>query len=308
MRKTLRQIITTVLATAILITGITTGSTVTANAATTASYAKTWSTITMKPGDTKKVIVTDADGNDITTKYKWTSSDKNIVKVNMDFVSQSDFTECLELIAAGSGTVTLTGKAVSLLDEYQSTQLTVTVKMTGPTAEQKKCKHSWKVTKKATCERAGVKTCKKCKLQKSIKRTGHKYVNNTVRTTEYDGFEYIVSCSGCDCRKGFECPSVTTGIACDMACNFTVIITTKERNGVINYPYHYDCVIYKEDYNTWLDAFYAAVDKTGEHAVYGLRPDQDPYNHGAYTDFEYGYGEHEVIKTVKVCKYCGKEK
>lgn len=308
MRKTLRQIITTVLAAAILITGITTGSTVTANAATTASYAKTWSTITMKPGDTKKVIVTDADGNDITTKYKWTSSDTSIVKVNMDFVSQSDFTECLELIAAGSGTVTITGKAVSLLDEYQSTQLTVTVKMAGPTAKQKKCKHSWKVTKKATCERAGVKTCKKCKLQQSIKRTAHKYVNNTVKTTEYDGFEYIFMCSGCDCENEFVCPSYTTGIACDTSCNFTVIVTTKERNGVIDYPYHYDCVIYKEDYKTGNDAMQAAIYEMHGHAVDGLRPDQNPYMHGAYTDFEYGYGEHEVTKTVKVCEYCGKEK
>ena len=30
--------------------------------------------------------------------------------------------------------------------------------------------------------------------------------------------------------------------------------------------------------------------------------------HGAYEDFEYEYGEHEVTKTVKACTYCGKYK
>ena len=304
MKNNLKTIITCILVACIMLTGIGLDNTVTVNAATKASYVQKWGTVTMKPGDTKKVIVTDTDGNDITTKYKWTSSDKSIVKVNMDFVSQSDFTECLELIAAGSGTVTLTGKAVSLLEEYQTTQLTVTVKMAGPTAKQKKCKHSWKVTKKATCERAGVKTCKKCKLQKSIKRTGHKYVNSKITVTEYDGYEYIVTCSGCDCENSFVCP----GDNCPTDCNFAVVVTTKERNGVVDYPHHYDYVIYEEDYNSFTDAVRAAIDKVHWHALYGLRPDQNPDMHGAYEDFEYGYGEHDVTKTVKICKYCGKEK
>lgn len=302
MKNILKRIITTMLVAAILITDICTGEAVTVNAATTESYVQKWGTVTMKPGDTKKVIVTDTDGNDITTKYKWTSSDKSIVKVNMDFVSQSDFTECLELVAAGSGTATLTGNPTGT--GYAGTELTVTVKMTGPTAKQKKCKHSWKVTKKATCERAGVKTCKRCKLQKSIKRTGHKYVNSKLTVTEYDGYEYIIKCSGCDCENAFVCP----GDNCPTECNFTVVVTTKKRNGVIDYPYHYDYVIYEEDYDTWSDAVEAAKDKTYWHALYGLRPDQNPAMHSAYEDFEYGYGAHDVTKTVKVCKYCGKEK
>ena len=306
MKNNLKTIITCILVAAILITGINTGEAITVNAATTASYVQKWGTVTMKPGDTKKVIVTDTDGNDITTKYKWTSSDKSIVKVNMDFVSQSDFTECLELIAAGSGTATLTGESVSILD-YNKIQLTVTVKMAGPTAKQKKCKHSWKVTKKATCERAGVKTCKRCKLQKSIKRTGHKYVNTKITETEYDGYEYIVKCSGCDCAAhGVEHYEGADGIVygCEYPCDFTVIVTTKKRNGVIDYPHHYDYVIYEEDYNTWNDAVRAATDKILWHALYDVKSDY----HGAYEDFEYGYGEHKVTKTVKVCKYCGKQK
>ncbi len=305
-KNTLKKFITCMLIAAIAITGISLESVTTANAATTASYVQKWGTVTMKPGDTKKVIVTDFDGNDITTKYKWTSSDKNIVKVNMDFVSQSDLTECLELIAAGSGTVTLTGKAVSVLEDITTIQLTVTVKMAGPTAKQKKCKHKFTVTKKATCERAGVKTCKKCKLQKSIKRTDHKYVNTTIKTTEYDGYEYIVMCSGCDCPP-FECP----GDNCPTSCDFTVVVTTKERGDVIDYPFHYDEVLYVEDYGgagldyrTWNDAIEEAEGIIMWHGMIDLKSDK----HGAWTDFEWAYGKHEVTKTLKVCKYCNKEK
>lgn len=306
MKNNLKTIITCILVACIMLTGIGVDNTITVNAATKASYVQKWGTVTMKPGDTKKVIVTDTDGNDITTKYKWTSSDKSIVKVNMDFVSQSDFTECLELIAAGSGTATLTGESVSILD-YNKIQITVTVKMAGPTAKQKKCKHSWKITKKATCERAGVKTCKKCKLQKSIKRTGHKYVNSKLTVTEYDGYEYIVKCSGCDCHEhGIEHTEGADGIVygCKYPCDFTVVVTTKKRNGVIDYPHHYDYVIYEEDYSTWNDAVQAATGKILWHALYDVKSDY----HGAYEDFEYGYGAHDVTKTVKVCKYCGKEK
>ena len=305
-KNTFKKFITCMLIAAIAITGISLESVTTANAATTASYVQKWGTVTMKPGDTKKVIVTDFDGNDITTKYKWTSSDKNIVKVNMDFVSQSDLTECLELIAAGSGTVTLTGKAVSLLEDITTIQLTVTVKMSGPTAKQKKCKHKFTVTKKATCERAGVKTCKKCKLQKSIKRTDHKYVNTTIKTTEYDGYEYIVMCSGCDCENGFVCPG-----NCSTSCDYTVVVTTKERGNVIDYPFHYDEVLYVEDYggigldySTWNDAILEATHIIVWHGMYDLKSDM----HGAWTDSEWAYGEHEVTKTIKVCKYCNKEK
>lgn len=302
MKLNAKKIVTLVLTAAIALSGISLNTSVTAHAATAVSDVQKWGTITMKPGDTKKVIVKDKDGKDITTQYKWSSSDNSVVKVNMDFVSQSDYTECLELIAAGSGTATLTGSPVGL--SYASTELTVTVKMAGPTAKQKKCKHSFKVTKKATCERAGVKTCKKCKLQKSIKMTSHKYVNTTVKTTEYDGFEYIVLCSGCDCPDTFECPKFTQGIECDTKCDYTIVITTKARAGVIAYPYHYDEVLYLEDYDSLWDSTQHAADKVMYHAMYDLKSD----THGAYEDFEYLYGEHEVTKTVKACTYCGKYK
>lgn len=307
MKNTFKKLITCMLIAAIAITGVSLESVTTANAATTASYVQKWGTVTMKPGDTKKVIVTDYDGNDITTKYKWTSSDKSIVKVNMDFVSQSDLTECLELIAAGSGTVTLTGKAVSILEDITTIQLAVTVKMAGPTAKQQKCKHKFVVSKKATCERAGVKTCKKCKLQKSIKRVDHKYVNTTIKTTEYDGYEYIVQCSGCDCENFAVCPSSKTGIACDTSCDFTVVITTKERGGVIDFPYHYDKVLYLEDFDPERPLG-QAVEEADALVFQHSNDQRNPNMHRAYTDFEWEYGPHEVTKTVKMCKYCGKEK
>ena len=65
MKNNLKTIITCILVAAILITGINTGEAITVNAATTASYVQKWGTVTMKPGDTKKVIVTDTDGNEI---------------------------------------------------------------------------------------------------------------------------------------------------------------------------------------------------------------------------------------------------
>ena len=315
-KNTFKKFITCMLIAAIAITGISLESVTTANAATTASYVQKWGTVTMKPGDTKKVIVTDNDGNDITTKYKWTSSDKNIVKVNMDFVSQSDLTECLELIAAGSGTVTLTGKAVSVLEDITTIQLTVTVKMAGPTAKQKKCKHKFTVTKKATCERAGVKTCKKCKLQKSIKRTDHKYVNTTIKTTEYDGWELVLMCTGCDCTTDDEITkcyeAMDKGINCDKTCNYTVILSTRKLDHV-NYPFHYDKVIYAEDFGetefgTKLSEDWSGPASDELRSLMAEHHLSTKMKHYAYTDFEYYYGEHEVTKTLKVCKYCNKEK
>lgn len=314
MKNILKRIITTILVAAVLVTGTNTGGTFTVNAATTASYVQKWGTVTMKPGDTKKVIVTDTDGNDITTKYKWTSSDKSIVKVNMDFVSQSDFTECLELIAAGSGTATLTGNPTGT--GYGGIELTVTVKMAGPTAKQKKCKHSWKVTKKATCERAGVKTCKRCKLQKSIKRTGHKYVNATIKEIEYDGWELVLKCTGCDCSTDDEIAkcyeAMGKGILCNTACNYTVVLSTKKLDH-IRYPFHCDKVIYTEDFGETDFGTDLGKDWSGPAAdeLRGLIAEHHvntKMKHYSYEDSEYYFGPHEVTKSGKACKYCGKQK
>lgn len=311
--KSLKQIITTILVAALLITGISLDGTVTATAATTATDVQNYGTVTMKPGDTKKVIVkSNKSGENMTISenYRWTSSNTDVVKVSTDFVSQSDYTECLELVAIGSGTATLTGTPRNV--GYNKAQITVTVKQAAPTAKQKKCSHKWKTTKKATCQRTGVKTCTKCKLQKIIKKTAHKYVNTTVKDIEFDGYEYIVMCSGCYCETSEEHKQNTPrpGWACTKACDFTVVVTSKTRND-IDYPYHYDKVVYVEDFggnvddiDTWADAILEAVNLVGVHAWIDLKSD----NHGAYTDWEHMRHEREVTKKVKACTYCGKEK
>lgn len=318
-KNTLKQIITTILVAALLITGISLDGTVTATAATTATDVQNYGTVTMKPGDTKKVIVkSNKSGENMTISenYRWTSSNTDVVKVSTDFVSQSDFTECLELVAISSGTATLTGTPRNV--GYSKAQITVTVKQATPTAKQKKCKHSWKTTKKATCERTGIKTCKKCKLQKSIKKTAHKYVNTTVKTTKFDGYEYIVQCSGCYCELG-KC-TATEYTACDNECTFTVVVTTREREGIIDWPYGYDKVIYVEDFggvkddiSTWSSAITEACDiVTYVHGLEYMQYDENGYpigsTHGSYADIEHKYGERQVTKKVKACTYCGKEK
>ncbi len=189
-KKTLRKIIAMMLCLTIAITGITLGDTATANAATPGiDNFVNGGSITMKPGDTKRLLVTDSNGTDISTKYKWSSSNNTVVRVSTDFVDDSvDFTQCVELAAAGTGTATITGNAKNGLSKVS---MTVTVKTPKATAKQKSCKHKWKVTKQATCERVGVKTCKKCKLQKEIKKAAHKYVTTTIHTTENDGYYHV---------------------------------------------------------------------------------------------------------------------
>lgn len=302
-KNTLKQIITTVLTLALMLTGISLDGIVTATAATTATDVQNYGTVTMKPGDTKKVIVkSNKSGENMTISenYRWTSSNTDVVKVSNDFVSQSDYTECLELVAISSGTATLTGTPRNV--GYSKAEITVTVKQAAPTAKQKKCKHSWKTTKKATCERTGVKTCKKCKLQKSIKKTAHKYVNTTVKDIEFDGYEYIVMCSSCDCE---DCPAFKGGI-CPTECDYTAVVTSKTRDD-IDYPYHYDKVVYVEDFggnvddiDTWADAIWEAVSIVTSHAY--------DRGHATYTDWEHMRHQRQVTKKVKACTYCGKEK
>ena len=111
-------------------------------------------------------------------------------------------------------------------------------------------------------------------------------------------------CSGCDCPNLNDCPSFTQGIECDTKCDYTIVITTKARAGVIAYPYHYDEVVYIEDY----EDFTKAVSDARLMVQLGHWMDVGSDTHGAYEDFEYEYGEHEVTKTVKTCTYCGKYK
>jgi len=73
----------------------------------------------------------------------------------------------------------LINQAVDNFTSSRFRESRITVKVTKPTikmtAKQKKCKHSWKTLKKANCQRVGTKVCKKCKLQKTVKKTNHKW-------------------------------------------------------------------------------------------------------------------------------------
>ena len=196
MKKSLKQIIAAMLTLAIALTGISLdGAMTAANAATTVDHFKDGGTVTMEPGDVKKLLVVNADSEDITNKYKWSSSNESVATVSVEFVDETvDYTECAEITAVASGTATITAEYKGTTIRYS---MTVNVALPKMTAAQKKCKHTWKVTKKATCARNGVKTCKRCKLQKETKKTAHKYMNRTIVTEVWDSYYYIEFCTKC---------------------------------------------------------------------------------------------------------------
>lgn len=192
MKNTFKKLITCMLIAAIAITGIVTGGTATVNAATDYPQLKSDAVITMKVGERKRFLMTDENGKDLVSDMTWKISNKNVISLDTDFTSNYK-TEYVEFTANEAGTAIITGRRSehAAVDQYNGFwrehcdgDVTITVKVTKAatkaTAKQKKCKHSWKVTKKATCERTGMKTCKKCKLQKVIKKTDHKWETHTV--------------------------------------------------------------------------------------------------------------------------------
>lgn len=166
-------------------------------------------TINMKVGDTKKIDMTDTYGSnnqrtyDATRHYAWASSDETIV--SMQRIWGESVGETLEvshvIIKAekpGTATITCTPEG-----KYEPASITVNVTTPKVTAKQKKCKHSWKTTKKATCMESGMKTCRKCKLQKVTAKKQHKF--KTTQEERYDYTYYLIyQCGACLC----EDPSV----------------------------------------------------------------------------------------------------
>ena len=213
MRKLLKQTITAILAAAILISGATFDS-MTAEAKMTAGYKKDRTgmedandiantTITMKIGDTKKVDIQKAYGSnnqykyDQTNAYAWASSDESVVSMQREWVTSASGEHAqlsyVTIKAEKPGTAVInavadvTGETVSF---------TVTVEQPKVTAKQKKCRHSWKTTKKATCLESGMKTCKKCKLQKVVAKKEHTL--EAQQEERYDYTYYIVyQCGAC---------------------------------------------------------------------------------------------------------------
>ena len=272
MKNLLKTLITTILVAAIVVTGISVDTT-TVTAATTNGTFKNGSTVTIKLRNSKKLLVLDNDGEDIASKYQWSSSDTNVVAVERDLYNDEDYTECILLTAVGTGTATITGKG---LGPRPNVTMTVKVTLPAPTAKQKKCKHVYKTTKAATCKRGGIKTCKKCKYQKEIKKVDHKYVTKTVHDTEYDYYTETRYCHGGDetelpiCSDGFK-------------------VTMKYDNEGNVAP--------DSDYQTPFDAMEALDKHMREvgHGGYGGTLGYKPYGTA-----------HEVTKTKKLCKWCNK--
>lgn len=199
MKNALKHIISMVLIAAIAITGINfSGEAVTANAATkyetlTVNSNGDSITINMKVGETKRLLITDENGKDIVTSRGWvTPYSKDVVTITSDFSDDNWTTEYMEITANAPGEVTIKGRTEGYIISDQTTivpkeswpnDIRITIKVTKAasklTAKQKKCRHSWKTTRKATCQRVGTKTCKKCKLQNTIEKTDHKWIATT---------------------------------------------------------------------------------------------------------------------------------
>ena len=290
MRKTLKQIITAILAAAILITGISPGSTMTAHAATTVENFKQNGEATMKPGDVKKLLVMDKSGKDLVETYKWSSSDSSILKVESDFVDDSvDFTCCVYVTALKNGTATITGKSIY---GYQPLTMTVNVQLAKATAKQKKCKHTWKTTKKATCERTGIKTCKKCKLQESIAKKAHTWTEKTVYTQEC---WHIIHCNVCSCYEDPELYEKCQNGHCSTQC--TLKVKVEDYRDYKNMPGY-------EDAGSAIGAAQRALIRL--HAETGA--DHSTKVLARYEDYEQPYGPLIPCGTETVCKKCGAKK
>lgn len=162
-------------------------------------------TITMKVGDSKKVDMQEAYGSnnkkmDVTDNYNWTSSDESVVSLEKTFtksVAGYDKLTYVTITAQKAGTAVIT--ATGCVTGKTAASFTVTVKQAETTAKQQKCKHSWKTTKKATCMRTGVKTCKKCKLQKTIAKKAHNFATKPEAQYEYT-YDIIFWCQACVCE------------------------------------------------------------------------------------------------------------
>lgn len=314
MKHTLKHIIAMMLTLAITLTGISLNGTAVANAATVYDQFKDNGTITMKPGDTKRFILTGKDGSDYVPKCRWTSSDKSIVKVNTDFVDESvDFTEYVELVALKAGTAIITG-AIKGYDDTSVT-MTVTVETPKATAKQKACKHSFKTTKKATCEHTGIKTCKKCKFQKTTKTVAHKYINQKTVGTIWDTFNWYMICIQCDMENNgssqeeLESQGLTGGRAAEDV--FIIEFKCTGDPSTVLIPDNFVPGKPIQEIDGMMRATLAPDEpKTIQDGrdMMLLHHWETGFKHHNWTDSVKFTSGHEANITKKVCTYCGKEK
>lgn len=211
--KTIKRIVAAMLTLALVLTGISLDSTTAYAVAKNFAWDRTGvesikdlkdTTVTMKVGDTKSIdytIIGKGYEQGMTDYYTWTSSDESVVSMVPEYGFGYDEQPKLAWYyitaeKAGTATITATHKTSGAMLSF-----TVKVKAKKMTAKQKKCKHKWWITKSATCLRSGIKTCKKCKLQKVIAKTGHNYDTVTETKTVYPQYA-VYYCP--DCGKYFD--------------------------------------------------------------------------------------------------------
>jgi len=292
-KSTLKSITIVILTIAILVTGINFGTPAVANAASKltpsvpAYDADKCETVTLKPGETKQFTIKKTGGPISSPGHNCgldcflitKVSDENVVKAEWGSDPKDPRIDTIDIIAVGSGTATIT----SICKHEPGCMLTIPVKVSLPkaTAKQKKCKHKYKTTKKATCERNGIKTCKKCKYQKEIKKIAHKYITESVQVTTHTGFWFVREC---DC--GFQVKVKFTGqISGDS------VYTTIEANTAYIAP--------DSPYPSLEEAFTAF----GKHQA-----DTLCIGYGGYAEWEEEFGSQTLYETQTICKYCGQKK
>lgn len=190
-----------------------------------------------------------------------------------------------DLIAWKPGTTVITAayKDDPSSKYYYSYSFTLKVKAPKKTAKQRHCKnHKWVTTEKATCCRPGVRTCKKCKLQRVTPLVDHKYKTKTVTETLYPAY-IAPACEGCN--------------------------TVFDPLNYYEFEYVGDNSITEESYDK---AFEAAMSALREHELecegykeFWAEPEADYWgNWFAAQLYDYSHPYEETRNETK-CKYCG---
>ncbi len=139
----------------------------------------------------------------VTSQYTWSSSNTNVVSI-VKIDPTCDSPDYFKVYVSDKGTAVITGTPVNPAN--RTMKMTITVEGSKMTKAQKNCKkHAWKTTKKPTCERTGIKTCTKCKLQKSMPKTSHKYETNMATEQVDDEVYWLLTCTSTSCGNDLTC-------------------------------------------------------------------------------------------------------
>ena len=152
-------------------------------------------TISMKVGDEQRFDLQKDYGSykvESTDSFELSTSDESVIQIEKRYWTEYiDKVACYLLRAKKPGTAVIT-----CFNDWSGETVSFTINVKGATAKQKACKHVWKTTKKATCNRPGVKVCKKCKLTKAISQKKHQWETYETTKTVYDEYEIFI-CNGC---------------------------------------------------------------------------------------------------------------